>query len=487
MSDVLSGQLSQPAPGQASTPTNPSAVAAQPVAPIPVIQPPAVSLAGHLAEIVIGLRMQGTVVGQTGSEQSVLRTDQGMFVITGRGPMPMNTRLNFQILATGDTLKAMILARNGQVLHPPMSLVLQPATVPAATQTPQQPVKVGTQFAAEVTAQPVRGAQLLAAPGTQLTARVVRIDTSPTATANQVAANQSVARPIPGGASIVQGVIIGRDPAGALMVRSDAGMVALKGAGEAALGTRVELELKLLPAPLPAAVLAGKGAASAAPATLSTGWPALTELSDFLHAHEPAAAREFVNNTVPRPNGGLLRSVMFLVSALRGGDIDTWLGNDTLQLLQQHGRSQLIERLRDDFTRFSGMMDETESSDWRVLTFPILDAGRWTFLNLFARRRSDDGQDGDEDETRFVLDFELSRMGDMQLDGLVKPGRFDLIVRSADALATEMRRDITGIFNQALDIGGYRGGIQFQAGTPFPVDPKQDLPDAFDDFGPVLA
>jgi len=484
MSDVLSGQLSQPAPGQAAAPANPSAVAVQPTAPISIPQTPAVSLAGHLAEVIVGLRTQGTVVGQTGNEQSILRTDQGMFVITGRGPMPLNTRLNFQILAVGDTLKAMILARNGQVLHPPMSLVLQPATMPASTETPLRPVKVGAQFPAELTAQPVRGARPLAVPGTQFTASIVRIGTSPTAATSQVAANQSTAQPSPGGATIVQGVIIGRDPAGALMVRSDVGMVALKGAGEAGLGTRVELELKPLPAPLAAAAAVGKGLP---PATLSAGWPALRELSAFLQTHEPAAARDFVNKTVPRPNGGLLRSVMFLVSALRGGDVGTWLGDETLQLLQQHGRGQLVDRLRDDFTRFSGMMEETESGDWRVLTFPILDAGRWNFLNLFARRRSGEGEDGDEDETRFVLDFELSRMGDMQLDGLVKPGRFDLIVRSVDGLAAGMRKDITGIFNQALEIGGYRGGIQFQAGTPFPVDPKQDLPEAFDDFGPVLA
>ena len=214
---------------------------------------------------------------------------------------------------------------------------------------------------------------------------------------------------------------------------------------------------------------------------------ALVELSEFLNAHDSAVARNFVNKSVPRPNGGLLRSVLFLVSALRGGDVGAWLGADTVQLLRQHGQAPLIDRLRDDFTRLSAMMEESEPGDWRVLNFPILDAGRWHFLNLFARRRSGEGGDGDEDETRFVLDFELSQLGDMQLDGLVKPGRFDLIVRSADALAAEMRQDITGIFNQALEIGGYQGGIQFQAGTPFPVDPRQDLTDAFDDTVPVLA
>ena len=479
MSDVMSGQMPQPAPGQAPTPSNQAAVTAPSTAPstapVLALQPPAISLSGQLAEIVVGLRMQGIVVGQTGSEQSILRTDQGMFIITGRGPMPQNTRLNFQILALGDTLKAMILARNGQVLHPPMSLVLQPATMPATTQTPHLALKVGALFSAELTAQPVRGAQPVAAPGTQFSARVLKIDPAPAA-----AANQSVARPIPSGAVIVQGVIVGRDPAGAMMVRSDAGMVALKSAGEAGVGTRIELELRPLPAP--ATTGAGK---APAPAALSNGWPALAELSEFLAAHDTTVARKFVHKTVPRPNAGLLRSVLFLVSALRGGDVGAWLGADTLQLLRQHGRAPLIDRLRDDFTRLSAMLEESEPGDWRILNFPILDDGRWNFLNLFARRRS--SGDGDEDETRFVLAFELSQLGDMQLDGLIKPGRFDLIVRSVDALAKQMRQDITGIFNQALEIGGYRGGIQFQAGTPFPVDPRQDLTDGFDDARPVLA
>ena len=69
-------------------------------------------------------------------------------------------------------------------------------------------------------------------------------------------------------------------------------------------------------------------------------------------------------------------------------------------------------------------------------------------------RRDEDGEEGEEGEvegaTRFVVELELSRLGPLQLDGLVRQSRFDLIVRTTSPLAAEMRRDILGIFDDSI-------------------------------------
>ena len=66
----------------------------------------------------------------------------------------------------------------------------------------------------------------------------------------------------------------------------------------------------------------------------------------------------------------------------------------------------------------------------------------------------------------------------MQLDGLVRDRRFDLILRTRHPLSDEMRRDIAEIFGDANGAAGHQGQISFQASGDWSVVPLESSGEA---------
>ena len=75
----------------------------------------------------------------------------------------------------------------------------------------------------------------------------------------------------------------------------------------------------------------------------------------------------------------------------------------------------------------------------------------------------------------FLLDVELSRLGPLQFDGLVRGKRLDLMLRTQRPLDPAMRQEIAEIFQTAQQATGYAGQLFFQAGAPFlkPLAPQR--------------
>ncbi len=179
---------------------------------------------------------------------------------------------------------------------------------------------------------------------------------------------------------------------------------------------------------------------------------------------------------------------MFFLSALSGGNVARWIGNQAIQALKNAGRDPLLSRLGQDFGQL-GRLADNEGGDWRLFFIPLHDGDQLQQLRLFLRhgwgdRDGGPGQD-DEDQTRFVVEVEMSRLGDLQLDGLVREKRLDLILRSRAPLPDFMRRDITQIFHEANEITGNRGSIGFQSSHEWKAMPIE-APQAAADAGVVV-
>jgi hypothetical protein len=84
-----------------------------------------------------------------------------------------------------------------------------------------------------------------------------------------------------------------------------------------------------------------------------------------------------------------------------------------------------------------------------------------------------------------VVEVEMSHLGDLQLDGLVREKRLDLILRSRAPLPDFMRREIMQIFHEANEISGYRGHIRFQSSLEWKAMPIE-APEAAADAGVVV-
>lgn len=113
---------------------------------------------------------------------------------------------------------------------------------------------------------------------------------------------------------------------------------------------------------------------------------------------------------------------------------------------------------------------EPLADGWKSVTLP-LGPDPAQAVHLFHRDHDldPDGQDAEGDvegdeARRAVFDVSFSRLGRCQLDVLCQEQRFDLLVRSENALASDDQQEIQAIFTSACEIAGMSGEIGFRVG-----------------------
>jgi hypothetical protein len=245
-------------------------------------------------------------------------------------------------------------------------------------------------------------------------------------------------------------------------------------------GSRVTLELPNGALPQPTSP--GGAQAPAPLGTLAHAWPALDEaLQALREVAAPGTGAIATPETVPQPGPRLASGLLFFLAALGAGDVNRWLGQQATQALKNAGREALLSRLGQDFGRLSRLA-ESPVGDWRLFFIPLLDGHQVQQLRMFLRhgQHGHDGGKGDEDgdSTRFVVELELSRLGELQLDGLVRNRRLDLILRSRAPLPEFMRREIVQIFHDTNGATGYEGSVGFQSSAEWGFMPIEAPPAA---------
>src|SRR5439155_12213306 len=96
---------------------------------------------------------------------------------------------------------------------------------------------------------------------------------------------------------------------------------------------------------------------------------------------------------------------------------------------------------------------------FQPLLVPFLDGGAFRTMTLYWPGDSEGRAAVDHAAQRFALDLELSRLGALQLDGLVRPRRLDLVLRSRKALPLALRAEIAEAFRGSLAASGFAGEI----------------------------
>lgn len=188
-----------------------------------------------------------------------------------------------------------------------------------------------------------------------------------------------------------------------------------------------------------------------------------------------------VSGTMADAGERLANALIGLTSGLQTGSLQPWLGEAALHALIKAGGETLVKRLERHLAESKTAVRLSSGGDWQSMILPFQFDQRIERVRLVVRRPPRDDAEAktrEEEGTRFLVDVEMSRLGAVQLDGLVKrkAKRFDLIVRSQGLLPEAMRRDIAGIFAQALDGLGMAGTASFQHTTGFIEAIPQGIP-----------
>ena len=249
--------------------------------------------------------------------------------------------------------------------------------------------------------------------------------------------------------------------AGETLVETRIGMLALERRLAVPAGTRLSLQrLAAAPPDQPADL----------PLAQRTTWPALEETLAALDRVMPELALRLRSDLSPASGQQLAGTLLFLMSALNSG---TWPGAKTAAALDAAGRRDLSLKLDGDVAELR-QLAAPQSGDWRVYVLPLLDGSMVRPVRFYLRRRSADAASGDQG-TRFVVEVEMSRLGALQLDGLVRPQRLDLVLRSHRPVAPELRQEIAELFRNVTTASGLAGDISFATASRFAVAPLQAM------------
>ncbi|MDQ2103513.1 hypothetical protein QSG27_12505, partial [Azospirillum sp. C340-1] len=290
---------------------------------------------------------------------------------------------------------------------------------------------------------------------------------TPVPTATPTDPGTPVAVPEAPDGPVLKGTVAGSTPQGQPILATPQGMLALNVQASLPQGSAVTAALTD-----PARALQATPPPPAAePGPLSErDWPAMRQLLSALAGVDRAAAQSLIGTVMPQPNRKLGAALSFFLSAIRGGDARGWLGEEAASALEKSGQGGLLSQLEREFRSLQQQAGEPLPGDWRPYTLPMMDANGLMPLKLHihpidAEEDGRKGRKGGEKGSRFLLDLDLSRLGPMQLDGLVQPNRFDLILRSHTPLAPEFRLDLIQIFADSIRAVGYIGGLSFQSGA----------------------
>lgn len=200
------------------------------------------------------------------------------------------------------------------------------------------------------------------------------------------------------------------------------------------------------------------------------GWPALEEAIAALAQIAPDLAARLRATLSPNSGPQLAGTLLFLIGALYGSD---WPGTGIDAALSSAEHAKLAQRLADDAEELRRLGSDPATGDWRVLTLPLLAGPIVLPLRLFMRRPKPGAPA--EETTRFAIEVELSRLGPLQLDGLLRGMHLILIVRSHRGLPAPLREETTAVYRRALREWGLSGDLSFATAAEFALAPLSSL------------
>ncbi len=200
-------------------------------------------------------------------------------------------------------------------------------------------------------------------------------------------------------------------------------------------------------------------------------WPVMQEIAQILAQASAPLAQAF-SNMIPNPATPqqMAPAALFFLAAMRGGDIEGWLGGRAADAIRRAGRGDLITRLSQEGATLARMGAEPLGQEWKATSLPLSWQEQILKIPVYTKRSEDErgtGNERGEGMVRFVINLDLSRMGKMQMDALYREAakRFDLILRSTQPFTKAAEHEMRGIFAGALEDIGLRGEMGFQTGA----------------------
>lgn len=463
-----------------------------------------------LTQLGVGAVITGVVAERGPRGHVIMRTDKGSLTLQTALPLRVGAAVTIQIQSLGAQSQMLILSVDGQPLasqqagaiakQAPAPPLTTPSLIPSADKaspaasapaaaksaaTPSSPaaapqvLRAGAVLTGLLTPQspgpdrspaptPVTTPPIVHSGEDSISVRILGITPPRPATAlmPDPGPPRSSFAPAAADAVTFTATVIEAGPdeaAGSTLLRTPFGLVRLPVPAHEPAGSQIALEL-LTPRDGASPRLATMGhelGTSRQILALGQEWPALRNLVAALETESPELAHQTLAAAVPRVGPTLAAGMLLFVGAMRNGNLRSWLGEQTIDALERRGHGGLVKQLADDMAVLPRLA-ETQENGWQTLLLPVFDGEALRQIRMSLRRSRKDEKGERKDGARFIIEAELSKLGPLQLDGLVRMPHFDLAVRTRENMPPDLRANIVEIFNDALQATGMKGAVTFQ-------------------------
>ncbi len=192
----------------------------------------------------------------------------------------------------------------------------------------------------------------------------------------------------------------------------------------------------------------------------------LQQILEVLGQQNPVLINEVKRFRIAQGTTGQVAGpLLFFLSALKKGNLDTWLGHDVKEALELSGKHSLLAALKDEIEGGRAGAVDNMGTSWKGTTVPYLDGDKLQQFRFYVHqdnRQPKPGQSERDLARRFLIDVSLTRLGPIQIDGLVNQKKLDLIVRTVNGLPEDLRNDLRVRFAHAMEEVRYTGSLIFQ-------------------------
>lgn len=212
------------------------------------------------------------------------------------------------------------------------------------------------------------------------------------------------------------------------------------------------------------------------PTSSSADLSSFKELDALTHAIPFEAAARHQPQLVPRTGAALTTEIVFLMTALKGGDFRKWIGDDNITQLELQGKANMLGQLATDFKALGTIPADPRDNHWHQLLIPLAHEQQIHPVKLFTKGQEHESPNGTQNTTNhFLVDLELTKLGRLQIDGLVQQRgtitQFDAVIRTDKQWDTHIQQDIRAIYERAQAISGFSGSVRFDTTIlPLPID-----------------
>lgn len=190
--------------------------------------------------------------------------------------------------------------------------------------------------------------------------------------------------------------------------------------------------------------------------------PSLEDTLTQIHALVSAVGQGgAVTNSLPQPGTKLTSQLLFFLKALQITPQDVFEKLPLFHVLKKLKENTLRQNL---LRELPGRSLDTPTGEWRGMTIPLWidNQPQSLFFAVKDHTQQDDASTPQDKVTRFQLELTLETIGDLQMDGLVKQKRLDLVIRTKTALSEKMRQDIHRLFTDSVQATGDKGSLHFE-------------------------